>query len=447
MSTIAILASYLRVRRRRFRSRAELLRWQDEQVQAFLRRVAPRSALTAQRFAGRGYVTWATLPVMDKAQMMAEFDALNTVGMGREAAMAAALRAESSRDFAPTLNGVTVGLSSGTSGARGLFLVSESERWQWAGAVLARLLPGSILTPQRVAFFLRANSNLYSSVRSRWIRFEYFDLLDPLENHLARLNEFQPTILAAPPSVLRWLAERTGGRRWPSRLKKIISVAEVLDPLDEAFIARGFGQRVHQVYQATEGFLAATCRLGTLHLNEDLVAIQRDELEAGGRKFAPIITDFHRESQPIIRYRLDDILTERAEPCACGTVLMALESIEGRCDDLFYFPAYDARAGRWVRVFPDYVRRALIGSTAELESYVVVQRAPDEVEIAFTAPVGARGRVEAAIAEGMRGLCERLRCEMPRLLFSVEQTRPGVRKLKRVERAFEVAEGEKERVS
>src|SRR6185503_13158855 len=100
-----------------------------------------------------------------------------------------------------------------------------AERWQWAGAMLARVLPGSMFAPQRVAFFLRANSNLYSSVRSRWIRFEYFDLLQPLDDHLARLNEFQPTILAAPPSMLRWLAEQRGAVPRPSRLVKIISVA------------------------------------------------------------------------------------------------------------------------------------------------------------------------------------------------------------------------------
>ena len=35
--------------------------------------------------------------------------------------------------------------------------------------------------------------------------------------------------------MLRWLAEKRGAAR---RLSKIISVAEVLDPLDEVFIAR-----------------------------------------------------------------------------------------------------------------------------------------------------------------------------------------------------------------
>jgi hypothetical protein len=70
-----------------------------------------------------------------------------------------------------------------------------------------------------------------------------------------------------------------------------------------------------------------------------------------------------------------------------------------------------------------------------------VQRSPDEVEVAYRAPEAARARVEAAITAGMARLCERLACAAPRLTFSVEQTRPGARKLKRVERAMHL-EGE-----
>jgi putative adenylate-forming enzyme len=432
-----LLSSYLQTRYRRFATRAQLLAWQDRQVQRFLGRMLPRSPFHARRFAGRGLADWATLPVMDKAGMMAGFDDLNTVGIRRDDALALALRAEQTRDFAPTLNGVTVGLSSGTSGSRGLFLVSPEERWRWAGAVLARTLPGSLLgavvRPQRVAFFLRANSNLYTSVRSRLMRFEYFDLLDPLPQHLARLNALRPTVLVAPPSMLRLLGEAVD--QLHARPAKLISVAEVLDPLDQAFIEKQFGLPVHQVYQATEGFLAATCRYGTLHLNEDLLVVQREYLDEACRKFVPIITDFHRISQPIIRYRLDDVLTERAEPCPCGSMLTALESIDGRCDDLYYFAAANDTA-RLVTVFPDFIRRAVITAAPAPAAYVAVQRAPGLVEIGFTAPAAERAHIARAITANMEALCARLGCLPPRLVFGPEPARNPARKLKRVERAF-----------
>ena len=37
------------------------------------------------------------------------------------------IKSEENRDFSPTIKGITVGLSSGTSGNRGVFLASEKE--------------------------------------------------------------------------------------------------------------------------------------------------------------------------------------------------------------------------------------------------------------------------------------------------------------------------------
>ena len=64
-------------------------------------------------------------PVQEKHEFMRDFDQINTCGLTLHEAMEVAVKSEQSRDFAPTLNGVTVGLSSGTSGNRGLFLASE----------------------------------------------------------------------------------------------------------------------------------------------------------------------------------------------------------------------------------------------------------------------------------------------------------------------------------
>ena len=47
-------------------------------------------------------------------------------------------------------------------------------------------------------------------------------------------------------------------------------------------------------------------------------------------RFYPIITDFKRTSQPIYRYRLNDILVEEKSPCPCGSVL--LESRKSKDD-------------------------------------------------------------------------------------------------------------------
>jgi len=420
----------------RFHTRTQLLAWQDRQVQKFLRRILPRSPFYQHHHSGRAIADWQQWPTIDKTTMMANFDRLNTVGIRQTDAFAVALRAEAARDFSPTLGSITVGLSSGTSGSRGIFLASASERYRWAGVALAKVLPAPLWTMQRVAFFLRANSNLYATVGSRRIRFEFFDLLDPLARHVARLNALQPTVLVAPPSLLRQLASKVVHGALRIAPQKIVAVAEVLDPLDEALIQAGFGQTVHQVYQATEGFLASTCRYGTLHLHEEFVAIQKADLDPALRKFSPIITDFNRTSQPIIRYRLNDILTERAAPCPCGALTTALESIEGRCDDLFYLRA--AADDAWVTIFPDFIRRCVITSSAPIEAYRVRQLAPDQVEVALVAPDEHWSALQATIRTALQQLFDRLECAQPQIRFCSLTVAPGLHKLKRVERCFVV---------
>ena len=108
------------------------------------------------------------MPPVGKAEMMADFDRFNTAGVRLADALAVALAAERSRDFAPLLpGGIAVGLSSGTSGNRGVFLAAPAERDEWAGTMLARVLPGPLWAAHRVAFFLRASSALYTRLGSR----------------------------------------------------------------------------------------------------------------------------------------------------------------------------------------------------------------------------------------------------------------------------------------
>ena len=106
----------------------------------------------------------SALPIIDKEVMMEHFDTLNTVHISKKEAFHVAFEAED-RNFTPTIRNITVGLSSGTSGNRGVFLVSEEEQTLWAGSIIGKVLPSSILHKHTIAFFLRANSNLYEATK------------------------------------------------------------------------------------------------------------------------------------------------------------------------------------------------------------------------------------------------------------------------------------------
>ncbi|MBP9540830.1 MAG: CoF synthetase, partial [Vitreoscilla sp.] len=221
MALWPLLQAYWKSKRLRFQSRADLERYQAQQWQRFEQHVLTRSRYF-QPFIGQPLLAW---PLMNKAIMLQHFNAMNTVGMDLQAAFAVAQRAELERDFAPTLNGISVGLSSGTSASRGVFVVSPAEQARWAGTILAKLLPQGLLSGERVALVLRANNNLYERIDNRFIAFRFFDLLQAFDDIAAQLQAYRPSIIVAPAQVLRALALAQQQGRIDLQPKRVISAA------------------------------------------------------------------------------------------------------------------------------------------------------------------------------------------------------------------------------
>lgn len=369
-------------------------------------------------------------PVMSKPEFLAHFDKLNRHGITLEEATATALRAERERDFKPQLPGsITIGLSSGTSGARHVFLVGRADRCRWAGQMLARMLSSWSLRQMvnpfrpalRIAFFLRANSNLYTTLRSHRVQFSYYDLTRPFAALLGELEKQQPHILVAPATVLAEIA-----RQWASPcLKQVISVAEVLDSRDRRLIEEAFHLPVEQIYQAAEGFLGATCRHGRIHLNEDDLHIEKHWMDDRHERFQPIITDFSRRTQWFVRHHLTDILRPSALPCPCGSKATSLESIEGRAEEVL--GCRDA-AGKVQPVFPDALRQALYSLPQALDLYRIEQHG-DEWYIHLRE---ATAEIETAVREALLKLIHGLRLTPPTLHFSAWTDQPPGEKQKRL---------------
>lgn len=431
---IQVLRYYLSFRvKNKFKSRQSLETWQEKMIQKHLHFLSKHSRYYRNLLSTiPSKKQWRKLPVMDKSLMMENFNDLNTVGISKEKAFVIALNSEKTRDFSSKIDNVTVGLSSGTSGNRGIFLVSDKEQERWAGTVLAKLLPNGLFNQERIAFFLRANSNLYESVGNRFLQFRFFDLLNDISSNLSNLKDYNPTIIVAPPSMLRIIAEEIEGKRLRVNPIKVISVAEVLEPLDEQYLKDTFKQNIHQVYQCTEGFLATTCKHGTLHLNEDIIMVEKEYLNEEKTKFSPIITDFSRKSQPIVRYRLNDILTIKKEPCECGSVFTAIDQIEGRCDDIFTFLTKERDT---VNIFPDFIRRAVITASLNIEEYRIIQHDFDKVELMLKLiNENRKEETEKNVQNLVAQFLEEKKCVVPTITFSKYVRNENGVKLKRVER-------------
>ena len=123
-------------------------------------------------------------------------------------------------------------------------------------------MPGGLLARERVALLLRAGSNLYDTIQGARLSFRYFDLVQPFDRLADTLEAYAPTLLVGPAQALALLARRHMQGLASVSPHRVISAAEVLDPLDRSCIEQAWGVEVEQIYQATEGFLGHTCAHG-----------------------------------------------------------------------------------------------------------------------------------------------------------------------------------------
>lgn len=402
----------------------KLQAYQNARARRLVRFATQHAPFYARRFAGFNLDDWEYLPTTDKAAMMAHFGDFNTVRIGRDEALQTALRAEQSRDFAPTLGPVTVGLSSGTSGHRGLFLVSRQETAAWAGTILARVLPGIPKSGYRVALFLRSNSNLYERLGAlRRVRFRWFDLMSETSTAVAGLNEYTPDLLVGPPSLLLMLANEKEANRLRIHPERLLSVAEVLEEQDKTRLEAVFGVPVGQIYQCTEGLLAVSCPYGGLHVQEDLIALQYERADKDNPlRATPLVTDLWRRTQPVIRYRLGDVLrltSPKIPPCLCGSTFRRLDAIEGRADDVCYFPQVSSPELR--AVFPDTIRRMVLLADAPIRDYRAEQDKPGHLRVFLEVDNAQFNKARCAVQESAADVMAQYQCR-----FSCVEVLPGV---------------------
>ena len=407
-----------RLLNRLLRTKTLVAEYQQHRLKSFLPWLCAKSPFY-RPYAG---AKLAELPQIDKNLMREHFSSINTVGLNGEEAFDMALAAQQKGTEA-LHKGLSLGLSSGTTGRPSLFVASAKERALWAGIMLSKGLQGLGLMRHRVAFCFRDNNPLYQGLRSPWLDFHFLDTADGPQTLARKLQSIQPTILAAPARVLELLLHELP--QGAIRPKRVFSLAEVLETQTEAALGAFFGQPPMQIYQCCEGFLGISAPGGSgVVLNEAYVLIEKEWLDE--RRFIPIITDFSRLSQPIVRFRLDDVLC--VEPAEAQQPFLRLASIEGRLDDVLYLPSA-TQAGQHTAVFADTLRQMV--RAAWQGDYRLEQTAEDSLTLFMEQPDAA---AQAALEQSLHTLCERLALLPPRLHFApLPPTEPG-RKFRRVQR-------------
>lgn len=355
-------------------------------------------------------------PVMDKATLMGNFSAYNRLGIITDDAWAFF-------DTGTAPKGYAIGASTGTSGNRGLYVISESERFRWLGVMLYYAIPDVFFRRHRVAIVLPINSRLYDAANdSRTLVLRFFDLSKGIEAQFHPLSEFRPTVIVAPPKFLRALAD-SDTIIAPER---IFSAAEVLDNEDRSVIESRFSVCLREIYMATEGLFAVSCEKGSLHLLEDYVHFEFESVAGSDYLVSPIITDFSRSTQIMVRYQMNDLLELSNEPCACGRTHQVVKAVHGRNDDVFNLLGSD---GSSVRVTPDVIRNAVVSRDRAISDFRVTQTGKNDVCLTLS-PQNKEAVIPAI--ESLRSLFQTCGAAPNVTAEIADITPPATRKLRRV---------------
>jgi putative adenylate-forming enzyme len=373
---------------------------------------------------------------MNKKIMMDNLTDCNTVGLSRDEIIDFCLEVEKTRDFTKRLYGLNIGMSSGTSGNKGIEIVTKEEEQYMKSALFARFdFPKK--AKMNLAFILRVSAPAFSLDRSGH-KLTYVSQLDAIENINRQLEKINPNIISAPPSMLKLLANEYKNGNLSVSPKRLISYAEVLYPDVKKYLEEVFNCPVHQIYKCTEGPIGISCKYGSLHINEDLVAIQT--LDDNGNPVPPgqpckklIITDLHKRALPVIRYELNDIITISREKCSCGSEFRVIEDIKGRTDDLFWGIRKDNNKKHFI--FQDYISRMIITTSDDIEDFQAIQKDYLHVVLRIALKEGSdKYSVSGKLITGLKEIFSRYNCFEPEVevIFGEPQPNQYSNKLIRV---------------
>jgi putative adenylate-forming enzyme len=377
---MALVLAFMRTHalHRWLRSRDRIGRWQAANLERLRRSAVAHVAFYREL----GDVPFLDFPVVAKQDVMRRFEAFNRLGLTASRMWEMIERGE-------TPEGYDVGCSTGTSGNRGLYLISDIERFVWLGTIIAKALPISLR--QRVAIVLPRSSRLYEAANeSKILKLLFLDLREGLQAAAKALAAFEPTVVVGPPKALRWFAEN--GTAISPRL--MFSSAELLDPPDRRSIEQHFKLKLREIYMAPEGLFGVSCEHGTLHLAEDVVHFEFEPIANAADLVTPIVTDFTRRTQIMARYRMNDILRLDRNRCACGSALQAVSEIIGRRDDVFVLPNRDSSKPP-VMLTPDLLRNAVLGADRTIDDFRVRRVEENRIEVVLPSRIPASVGVTA----------------------------------------------------
>lgn len=319
------------------------------------------------------------LPVTDKRMMMDSFDDWVTDPRLKLADIERQIISDPEDQY--YLGEYRIVATSGSSGLRGIFVYDRAEwqvviagalRWAEMFGVSPIGLGTKKLASVKADKATHATSRLGQSMELGMPNLLMLDATKPLEELVDELNAFQPKLFMGYASLIGLLAIEQLEGRLNIKPDMVASFSEMLGPDRVARAREAWGITPFNHYGAAEQvMIAADCNAHMgLHHFADMSLVEI--IDEDGRPVPPgvpghkiLLTNLHRFVQPVIRYEITDLVTEKPGACDCGRPFPLFSEIGGRTEDIISLPA--ARGGR-VSISPMLIFDCMIGD-ADVAEY------------------------------------------------------------------------------
>ena len=383
-------------------------------LRRLLATAAERSPWHRERLAGidvAGLSGVASLPVMTKADLMDNFDAVVTDRrLTRELCER---HLQQGAGGAYLLGEYQVVASGGSSGRRGVFVYGW-DAWAICWASMMRFphrdwaSDPALAGVDRVAAVVAASKPTHVSAAFRHTFSgsrtpeHLIPVSQPTGQIVAALNRLQPTELIGFSSVLPRLAREAQAGRLRIAPRRVMAISEPLFPEARAAIQPAWDVPVGNRYGMSEGVFAGFCGHAS-HLPDDLCLFEPvgpagRPVPDGVRSQRVYVTNLYNHVLPLIRFEVTDEVTVAGGTCPCGSAFRRITDPQGRLDDTFAYPS-------GVSIHPHLFRSSL-GQHRQIIEYQVQQTPRGaEIRVVTDAPLDTAGAAmkigEALAAVGL----------------------------------------------
>lgn len=196
------------------------------------------------------------------------------------------------------------------------------------------------------------------------------------KRQLKLMHDFKSTVLTCTPSYALFMAEEAremgidprestlrigilGAEPWSDGLRREVEDAWDITALDIYGLSEIIGPGVAQECPSKNG----------LHIYNDVFLPEVIDPETGepveeGEDGELVITTLTKEANPLIRYRIGDIVNITYQRCSCGRTLPRISKIKGRTDDMLII--------RGINVFPSQIEAVLLDVEGAQPHYLLV---------------------------------------------------------------------------